>query len=65
MATVTNIEISSTGQEFSIPGDFTPAQVVANYGASIPGIGGMDSTVSDIGDGVKLIVFRPKTGTKG
>lgn len=63
--TVTNIEISSTGAEFSIPGDWSAAQIVANYGASIPGIGSMESTVSDLGDGVKLIVFRPRTGTKG
>lgn len=64
-ARVTNIEISSTGQEFSIPGDWTAAQIVTNYGASIQGIGSMESTVSDLGDGVKLIVFRPRTGTKG
>lgn len=62
---VTNIQIQSTGQEFSIPGDWTPAQIVNQYNASIPGLNSMESTVTDLGDGVKLITFRPKTGTKG
>lgn len=60
----TVVEIASTGQEYSIPGDRTPEQIVAAYTANIPGLGNMQSEVTVEGD-TKRIVFRPRTGTKG
>lgn len=62
--TTTNIVIVSTDSEYSIPGDWTAAQIVANYQSSIPGIGNMQAEESVSGD-VKTITFKPRTGTKG
>lgn len=64
--TITNtiIEVVSTGNEFNIPGDFTPEQLVATYGASIPGLASMQSEVQVNGT-TKRVIFRPRTGTKG
>ena len=62
--TTTFITIVSTDSEYRIPGDFSPEQVVANYAASIPGIGNMVAEVTVAGD-EKTITFKPRTGSKG
>jgi hypothetical protein len=60
----TEFTVTSTGQDFSIPGDWTPAQIVNMYGTTIPGLGNMDST-AEVDGSTRKITFRPKTGTKG
>jgi hypothetical protein len=60
----TIMEIVSTGQEFTIPGDWSPEQLVATYGSNITGLSSMASEVTTEGS-TKRIVFRPRTGTKG
>jgi hypothetical protein len=60
----TFIVIVSTDSEYKIPGDFSPEQIVANYSASIPGIGNMVAEVEVAGD-VKTVTFKPRTGSKG
>jgi hypothetical protein len=62
--TTTIFEVVSSGQEFQIPGDWTPEQIVSTYSSNIPGLGNMTPEVTVEGD-VKRIVFRPRTGTKG
>lgn len=63
---VTIFEVVSTGQEYSVPGDRTPEQLVAAYSANVPGLSGMQSEVTFEDDGAtKRVVFRPRTGTKG
>jgi hypothetical protein len=62
--TQTVFEVVSTGQEFSVPGNWTPEQIVSSYSAHISGLGSMASEVTTEGD-TKRIVFRPRTGTKG
>ena len=65
MAVNTTIfEVISTGQEFSIPGDYSADQIISSYSANVPGLGSMEHTVT-VTDGVKRIVFRPRTGAKG
>jgi len=66
MATITTtvLEVVSTGQEFSIPGDYTPEQLVTTYGANVPGLASMQSEVSVSGS-TKRVTFRPRTGNKG
>lgn len=66
MATVTQtvFEVVSTGQEFTIPGDWTPETIVSTYSANIAGLNNMTPEVTVEGN-TKHIVFRPRTGTKG
>ena len=61
----TLVVITTTGQEFPLPGNtWTPESVVQSFSSSVPGIGAMQATVETSGDN-KTITFRPKTGTKG
>lgn len=62
--TTTTFDVTSTGQEFSVPGDWSAEQIVNMYGATIPGLSSMDSTVVVEGS-TRFITFRPRTGTKG
>jgi hypothetical protein len=62
----TIVVISTSGQEYTLPGTtWTPEQVISVYAASVPGIGGMTSEVTTNANGDKVITFRPRTGTKG
>jgi hypothetical protein len=64
----TEIVIVSQDTTYQIPGDWTQASVVSNYSASIPGISNMscDERVETRSEGqVKVLTFRPRTGTKG
>lgn len=61
----TLVVISTSGQEFPLPGtQWTPEQVVASFASSVPGIGSMQSEVTTNGEN-KTITFRPRTGSKG
>lgn len=60
----TNFTIASTGQSFTIPGEWDAAQLINMYSATISGLAGMESTVQDEGT-VRTVTFRPRTGTKG
>lgn len=60
----TVFEVTTTGQEFTIPGDWTVESIVSTYGPSISGLAGMSNTVSTEGN-TKTIRFSPRTGTKG
>lgn len=60
----TVFEVQTTGQEFTIPGDFTADQIVQSYSASIAGLGNMQANVTEEGD-TRTIRFSPRTGTKG
>lgn len=61
----TTVIISTSGQEFTLPGtNWTVDQVVSSFSSSVPGIGSMQSEVTTEGEN-KVITFRPRTGTKG
>ena len=60
----TLVEIVSTGQEFNVPGDWTREQIVSSFGASVTGIGSMESSEATEGT-TKRVTFRPRSGTKG
>jgi hypothetical protein len=61
----TTVIISTSGQEFNLPGTaWTADQVVSSFSASVPGIGSMQSEITMEGEN-KIITFRPRTGTKG
>ena len=60
----TVVVISSTGGEYSIPGDISPEAFIASYGTQINGLSNMVATTT-CSDGTKYITFNPRTGTKG
>jgi hypothetical protein len=61
----TLVVITTSGQEFPLPGtQWTPESVVTTFQSSVPGIGAMQSEVTEA-NGNKTITFRPRTGTKG
>lgn len=62
--TETKFDVVSSGQSYSIPGEWTAAQIVNMYSATIPGLSNMESSSVDEGN-IRTITFRPKTGTKG
>ena len=62
----TIVNITTSGQEYTLPGtSWTPEQIVNTYAASVPGIGSMDAEVRTNDNGDKVVTFRPRTGTKG
>lgn len=61
----TKVVISSSGQEFTLPGtSWTTEQVVSSFASSVPNIGSMQANVTEQGED-KVITFSPRTGTKG
>lgn len=62
--TTTNFTVVSTGQTFSVPGEWDAPALVNMYSATVPGLANMDSQVQDEGN-VRTVTFRPRTGTKG
>jgi len=64
----TTATITSTDTDYNVPGDLTPTQFVAAYSSQIPGLSNMTYEerveTRDIGQ-VRVITFKPKTGTKG
>ena len=64
----TEITVTSMDSSFSVPGDMSPQQIQANYATQLQGIGNMSYTdnVETRSDGeVRVVVFSPRTGTKG
>lgn len=65
----TQFTVTSTDEEYQVPGDFSSAQIVNNYSTQVPGLRNMVAeesviTVEGVGQ-VRNIVFKPRTGTKG
>jgi hypothetical protein len=61
----TLVVITTSGQEFPLPGTaWTAATVVQSFASSVPGIASMQAEETMNGEN-KVITFRPKTGTKG
>lgn len=61
----TTVIISTSGQEFVLPGTaWTAEQVSSSFASSVPGIASMTSEITMEGEN-KIITFRPRTGTKG
>jgi hypothetical protein len=65
----TELIVTTNDTDYQIPGDWTPAQLVTNYSASISGLANMvhESRVEyreGLGN-VRVVTFKPKTGTKG
>lgn len=65
MAGDTKLIITSSGQDYTLPGThWTAAQLASTFSDSVPGINSMTSErTEDAGDVV--YTFRPRTGTKG
>lgn len=62
----TIVNISSTGQEFSLPGThWTDAQIRATYSSSVPGINSMQVNESTGEGGNKIFTYSNRTGSKG
>lgn len=61
----TIITISTSGQEFTLPGThWTVSQVQSTFADSVAGIGSMVGTATTQGED-QVISFSPRTGTKG
>lgn len=64
----TELIVTTNDSDYQIPGDWTPQQLITNYSASIPGLANMTFTEEvqqrDIG-AVRVVTFKPRTGTKG
>lgn len=69
MAVVSTVMvITATDQTFTIPGDWTPAQLVSSYSASISGLAGYaysESLATGADGDVRTVTFTPRTGNKG
>lgn len=66
--TKTQFTVVNNDSTFEIPGDWSAAQIVQNYSAQISGLGNMvsEETIENRADGtVRVITFKPRTGTKG
>jgi hypothetical protein len=65
----TELILTTTDSDYQVPGDMSPQQLVAAYGASIPGLANMTFTERyEFRDGlgnVRIVTFSPRTGTKG
>lgn len=64
----TEFTLINNDSTFQVPGDWTPAQIVANYSSQVPGIGNMvsEEAVEVRAEGnVRVITFKPRTGNKG
>lgn len=60
----TRMVISTSGQTFEIPGDFSAQQLVSMYGASVPGLTELQATTATAGS-VRTVTFSPRQGSKG
>lgn len=66
MSNSTTIVITTSGQQFTIPGaQWTAEQLVNSYASVVPGLAQMGSEVTTDGEGNKTFTFRPRNGTKG
>jgi hypothetical protein len=65
----TEVIVTTNDTDYQVPGDMSPAQIVTAYGSAIPGLANMQSESrvefrEGIGN-VRVVTFRPRTGTKG
>lgn len=64
----TEIIVTTNDTDYQVPGDMSPQQVITAYSSSIPGLSNMtyEERIEnrDIGQ-VRVITFKPRTGTKG
>lgn len=65
----TEVIVTTNDTDYQVPGDMSPAQLVAAYASSIPGLANMTSESrveyrEGVGN-VRVVTFKPKTGTKG
>lgn len=70
MSTVVKTEfiVTSTDTEYSVPGDWSAEQIKASYASQVSGINNFQSEerYEQRTEGrVRVITFRPRTGTKG
>lgn len=70
MTTVTRTEFTvvSTDTEYGLPGDWTAETIKRNYATQISGLSSMvsEERYEQRGsDYVRIITFKPRTGTKG
>lgn len=64
----TYIIITTTDSVYSVDGDMSPTQAVANYSSMIPGLAAMQytSTVETRAEGeVRVLTFSQRSGQKG
>ena len=64
----TEFTVLNSDSTYQIPGDWSAAQIVASYSSQVPGIGNMvseEQIVTRAEGQVKVITFKPRTGTKG
>ena len=65
-ASNTRVIITSTGEEYNVPGEWTVENVVLQFADSVQGIANLDASTELVDDGDTLeITFSPRTGTKG
>lgn len=65
----TELIVTTNDSDYQVPGDMSPTQLITAYGASIPGLSNMayEERV-EFRDGignVRVVTFKPRTGTKG
>lgn len=65
----TEVIVTTNDTDYQVPGDLSAAQIVTAYGSSIPGLSNMTSESrveyrEGVGN-VRVVTFKPRTGTKG
>jgi hypothetical protein len=61
----TRVVITTSGQEFNLPGDsWTRESVVSSFSSNVPGIAAMNCVVTTEGDD-RVMTFSPRSGSKG
>lgn len=64
----TEFTVVSTDSEYRLPGDWTADSIKASYGSQISGLSSMvsEERIETRGsDTIRVITFKPRTGTKG
>lgn len=64
----TEFTVVSTDTEYGLPGDWSADSIKRNYAAQISGLSNMvaEERIENRVDGsVRIITFKPRTGTKG
>ncbi len=66
----TELVITTNDTDYQVPGDMSPQALITAYGASIPGLSSMvhesrEEYRADLGGYVRVVTFKPRTGTKG
>jgi hypothetical protein len=65
----TELIVTNNDTDYQIPGDMSPSQLITAYSSQIPGLANMayeDRVEYRDGVGnVRVVTFKPRTGTKG